>query len=491
MKGSVDRPVLCPVLIGRTDDLVACRALLTQAQGGKGALVLVSGEAGIGKSRLVAEVKTEALAHDFWLVQGSCFPTDHAIPYAPLLDLLRSHFSHRAAALSETSIKPMVQAFLPLLPDLGHLFAGEPPPLTSPLLDPEQEKRHRFEILAQFLTSQTREHRVLCVLEDLHWSDDTSLEFLHYLARRCTSHPFLLLLTYRSDEVRPGLRHFLAQLDREHLAQETSLVRLTRNEVDAMLRAIFALPRSARVELADPVYALSDGNPFFVEEILKSLISSGDISYVDGRWERKRPGELHIPRSVHDAVEPRTDQLSESARRVLMLAAVAGRRFDFSLLQQLTSYDEERLLALMKELLAAQLVVEESAEQFAFRHALTRQAIYASLLARERRALHRSIADLMERLSGSSPDARLSDLAYHFYEAEAWEKVVIYGQRAAEQAYRLYTPHAAIEQVTRALSAAQHGAIAPPIALYHRVDGPTKSWATLSMRVWMMRPPCG
>ncbi len=467
MKGSVNRPVLCPVLIGRTDDLAACRALLTQAESGKGTLVLVSGEAGIGKSRLVAEVKTEALAHDFWLVQGSCFPTDHAIPYAPLLDLLRSCFSHQAPALSETSIKPMVQAFLPLLPDLGHLLAGEPPQLASPLLDPEQEKRHRFEILAQFLTNQAREHPVLCVLEDLHWSDDTSLEFLHYLARRCTSHPFLLLLTYRSDEVRPGVRHFLAQLDREHLAQEISLVRLTRNEVDAMMQAIFSLPRPARVELADPVYALTEGNPFLVEEILKSLISSGDISYVDGRWERKRPGELHIPRSVQDAVALRTDQLSESARRVLMLAAVAGRRFDFSLLQQLTSYDEERLLALMKELLAAQLVVEESEEQFSFRHALTRQAIYASLLARERRALHRSIAELMERLSGSSPDARLSDLAYHFYEAGVWEKVVTYGQRAAEQAYRLYTPHAAIEQVTRALSAAQHGAIAPPIALYH------------------------
>lgn len=467
MEARLTPPILCPVLIGRSQDLATLRFLVERAKSGQGQVALLSGEAGVGKSRLVAEVKAEALAHDFWLFQGSCFPTDQAIPYAPLLDLLRSHFSHRAAARSETSIKPMVQAFLPLLPDLGHLFAGEPPQLTLPLLDPEQEKRHRFEILAQFLTSPTREHPVLCVLEDLHWSDDTSLEFFHYVARRCTSHPFLLLLTYRSDEVRPGLRHFLAQLDREHLAQETPLVRLTRNEVDAMLRAICALPRSARVDLADPVYALSDGNPFFVEEILKSLISSGDISYVDGRWEPKRPGELHIPRSAHDAVEPRTDQLSESAKRVLMLAAVAGRRFDFSLLQQLTSYDEEGLLALMKELLAAQLVVEESAEQFAFRHALTRQAIYASLLARERRALHRGIADLMERLSGSSPDARLSDLAYHFYEAQAWEKVVTYGHRAAEQAYRLYTPHAAIEQATRALSAAQHGAIAPPIALYH------------------------
>ena len=467
MKGSIDTPLLCPILIGRSDDLAFCRSLLTQTGSGKGALVLISGEAGVGKSRLVTEVKTEALAHGFWLVQGSCFPTDHAIPYAPLLDLLRSHFSLRAPASSEASIKPMLEAFLPLLPELGHLLAGEPFPQTSPLLDPEQEKRRRFETLARFLTGQAGEHPVLLVVEDLHWSDETSLEFLHYLARRCATSPLLLMLTYRSDEVRPRLRHFLAQLDREHLAREISLTCLARNEVDAMLRAIFGFPRSARVELADPVYTLTEGNPFFVEEILKALISSGEISYVDGRPEHKRPGELRIPRSVQDAVQQHTDQLSEPARRVLTLAAVAGRRFDFSLLQQLTSYDEERTLAFMKELLAAQLVVEESAEQFAFRHALTRQAIYAGLLARERRTLHRSIADLMDHQALASSDARLSDLAYHFYEAGAWKKAVTYGQRAAEQAYRLYTPHAAIEQVTRALSAAQLGMIAPPIALYH------------------------
>src|SRR5207248_6296868 len=126
--------------------------------------------------------------------------------------------------------------------------------------------------------------------------------------------------------------------------------------------------------------------------------------------EHKPLGELHIPRSVQDAVRQRTDQLSESARRVLTLAAVAGRRFDFGLLQQLTHDDEQQLLVLMKELMAAQLVVEESAERFAFRHALTRQAIYADLLVRERKALHRSIADTMERLSVSSLDVRLADL---------------------------------------------------------------------------------
>src|SRR6266516_3964083 len=215
-----NKPLVCPVLIGRTAELAALCLLMDRAKSGQGQVALVSGEAGIGKSRLVAEVKTYAASHDFLLVQGSCFPTDHAIPYAPLLDLLRSFLSSHPSALPAPEVKQVVQAFLPLLPDLGYLFAGGTPLPTLSSFDPEQEKRRRFEILTHFLTSQASTHPVLLVLEDLHWSDDTSLEFLHYLARRCAAHRLLLLLTYRSDEVRPSLRHFLAHLDRERLAKE-------------------------------------------------------------------------------------------------------------------------------------------------------------------------------------------------------------------------------------------------------------------------------
>ena len=340
--------------------------------------------------------------------------------------------------------------------------------------DPEQEKHRLFAALTQFFTGQAMKQPVLLIIEDIHWSDDTSLEFLYYLARRCSAHPLLLLLTYRSDEVRPNLRHFLAQLDRERLVQEISLSRLTRSGVEAMLRAIFAFSHSVRLDLPDPIYALTEGNPFFVEEILKSLIAAGDIFYADGRWDRKSLGELHIPRSVQDAVQQRTDRLSESARRVLILAAVAGRRFDFALLQQLTRHDQQELLSVMKELIAAQLVVEEAEERFAFRHSLTRQAVYADLLVRERKALHRSIADTMERLyvpgrpQGSPPphDAHLADLAYHFYEAGAWKQALEYGQRAGVEAQAMYASRAAIEQLTHALDAAQHASIIPPATLY-------------------------
>jgi predicted ATPase len=269
---------------------------------------------------------------------------------------------------------------------------------------------------------------------ELAWSDETSLEFLHVLARRSAAYPLLLVLTYRSDEIHPGLSHWLAQLDREHLAQEFVLPSLSRSEVEVMLRSIFDLSRPVPASTLDAIYELTEGNPFFIEEILKSLITAGAIV------------------SPHE------------------MAAVAGRRFDFALLQQITQDEEQELLTLMKELIAAQLVVEESEEQFAFRHALTRQAIYTQLLLRERKVLHRTLAETIEQLFAPTLDAHLTELAYHFYEAGIWEKALSYAQRAGVRALALYAPRAAIEQYTRALKATHH-LTAEPVASLYRLRG--------------------
>jgi predicted ATPase len=189
MTAPFHQPIVCPILIDRNNELAILHALIDQAKSGRGQVMLLCGEAGVGKSRLVAEVKSHAASHDFLLLQGSCFPTDHSIPYAPLLDLLRSFLTIHSSAFSVAEVKQVVQAFLPLLSDIEHLLpnAHPLPPLTP--LDPEPEKRRRFETMAHFLTYQTLEHPVLLVVEDLHWSDDTSPELLYYLARRyCTAY---------------------------------------------------------------------------------------------------------------------------------------------------------------------------------------------------------------------------------------------------------------------------------------------------------------
>src|SRR5437588_3974982 len=308
-------PILCPVLIGRGAELTALRLLVDRARSSKGQLVLLSGEAGIGKSRLVAEAKTYATAQGFLLLQGQCFPTDRSCPYAPLLDLLRSYVATSSLELVDTEMGSLASALSPLLPDLLPLPSDLP---SLPPLEPSHEKRRLFAALAQLFLRQTTTQPGLLIVEDLHWSDQTSLDFLHYLARRCPASPLLVLLTYRSDEVHPGLSHFLAHLDRERLAQEFALAPLTRSDVSAMLHAIFDLRRSvcmvphlAQGDLLDAMYTLTEGNPFIIEELLKSLIEAGDIFDEHGRWERKELRELHIPRSVQDAVELRIDRLSE------------------------------------------------------------------------------------------------------------------------------------------------------------------------------------
>jgi predicted ATPase len=448
MDVGVVTPVVCPVLIGRASYLARINHLIEQAGHGSGRTVLIAGEAGIGKSRLAAEVKTQAQAQSFVALQGSCFPTDRSSPYAPLLDLLGSSQIKELLSVSSVNLDPLARELALLHPGLVPLSSGETQVRTP---DPEQDKRRLFVALTQFFLGLAKKQPVLLVVEDIHWSDETSLEFLHHLARRGVAHPLLLVLTYRNDEVHPGLSNWLAQLDRERLAQELVLTPLSNSEVDAMLRAVFDLQRPLPAETLAAIYELTEGNPFFIEEILKSLISAGAFLPGQEMWEAQSFSELRIPRSVQGAVQQRLDRLSDAARHVVTLAAVAGRRFDFALLQRITHHDEGELLRLMKELIAAQLVVEESEEQFAFRHALTREAIYRQLLLRERKALHRTIAETIEQLFAPGLDTHLTELAYHFYEAGVWEQALAHAQRAGERALALYVPRVAIEQFTRAL----------------------------------------
>jgi DNA-binding CsgD family transcriptional regulator len=461
MAVGLDRPVVCPVLIGRETQLAALDELLSAAAGGVGQALLVAGEAGVGKSRLVAEAKARAVERGFLILQGNCFQPDGACPYAPLLDLLRTHLGGKAPAAVAAELGASAPALAPLLPDL----LPAPEPGRGVALDPEQEKRRLFVALAGFVAGQAARGPVLLVVEDIHWSDATSLEFLLHLLRRAPSQRLLTLLTYRHDEAPPAMRHWLAGVDRERLAQELTLAPLARDEIDRMVRAIFGLPQPARAEFLATIYGLTQGNPFFVEEVLKSLVAAGEVVYRDGAWARKPIGRLRIPRSVHAAVQGRLERLSEPARRLASVAAVAGRRFDFALIQTVTGVDEGDLLRLIRELIAAQLVAEETADQFAFRHALTRQAIYDELLARERRALHGAVAEALERAAPDAVELRVADLAYHAAEAGRWAQALEYGRRAAERARLLYTPAAVVEHADRALEAARQLGTPPPIDL--------------------------
>ena len=461
MPALFDAPLVCPILVGRAQHRDAIAQALAAAAGGNGRTLLLAGEAGIGKSRLVAEARALAAQRGFLVLLGRTFETDRALPYGPLVDLLRNYVDPLPAEEVAAAVGSDAPELVRLLPELAsHVPGGA----SLPSLDAEQDKRRLFHAVAGFLLRHAATRPLLLVVEDAHWADDTTLEFLAYFARQLTGKPILLLITYRSDEVGPALRHCLTELDRSRLAVELRLNPLSLAEVEAMLRAIFGRPHPVGVDLLHALYSLTEGNPFFIEEVLRSLGGTREDAL-----ERTAASALRIPRSVQDAVQRRLAALSPAARETLALAAVAGQRWDFDLLQELTGQDETDLLAVVKELIAAQLVVEESADRFAFRHALTREAVYAELLARERRALHGRIARTIEQQRAAVLDTYLPDLCYHYAEAGDWEHALEYGCRAGEHAQALYAPHAAVEHFSRAIHAA--GCLGRPVAPLLRARG--------------------
>jgi DNA-binding CsgD family transcriptional regulator/tetratricopeptide (TPR) repeat protein len=446
-----EQSIVSPALIGRAEPLAALARWLQAAAAGQGQVVLLSGEAGIGKTRLAAEAAAEAERQGALVLRGQCLEPDRARPYGPLIDLLRGWLE--AAPPDELRAAASAPELALLVPEL----ATGPPPST--------DKYGLYYALERFCARLAEARPLLLVVDDLHWGDDASLDCLLHLARRLGGRRLLLLLTYRREEVGPALGRFLLGLHHARLAAELSLAPLLPAEVDAMLRAIFALPRPVSPDFLDALCTLTEGNPFFIEEVLKSLLAAGGIFLRDGVWDRKPLQELRIPPSVDLAVQERLARLPPDARRLAELAAVTGRRFSFSLLEALMAVDADTLLAHLKHLAAAQLIVEESAEVYAFRHALTREAVYATLLRRERQQYHQVIAQTLERLHAGALDAIAADLARHYALAGDWERVLLYAQQAGDRARAMYAPREALDLYTRAGQAAEHLGRPPAPAL--------------------------
>lgn len=473
MEELLTQPVLCPTIVGRRQRLEALDIALREACQSSGRVALLSGEAGIGKSRLAHAARAMAEQREMIVLQGACFEITQPVSYAPLLDLLGGPLDPSTPASLAREIEANTRALIPFLPELAYSlpgsFAGAEASETTPTLtalDPASARHRLFRALARYFTILAERRPLLLIVEDLHWGDEGSLEFLLSLARQVATRPILLLLTHRSDEMAPALQRLLAEFDRERCAIELPLAPLTLDETDEMLRAIFRLRRPPRAEFLRRLYDVTEGNPFFIEETLKALASSGAVFYADTLSAGVGLGELPVPRTVQETVQRRARLLGADAYHALTVAAVAGQRFDIAVLKDVLRCDEADVLRWIKELLGAQLVAEESADHVVFRHALTRQAIVAMAPARERRALHQQIAQALERRYIHAPGAHAAELAHHFYHAELWPQANAYAVQAGEQALALYAPGAAREHFTQALKAAQRSAFEVPSTLY-------------------------
>ena len=426
--------VLSPIVVGRDREAATLDEQLLEAIAGRGRAILVSGEAGLGKSALLRRFLDRARTHEVRVLKGECTEIEARRPFGPFIDAFTG-------------------GDLALPPELSQ---GGPGAL--PVAEVERYRVHAT--FAERLAEAARERPIVVVIEDLHWADEATNELIPYLARKLRDARVLLLITYRSDELHRlhPLNHVLAELSRGRLAEDIRLKRLTLEEVGDVIRAALQLSRAPTPEFRQALFDRTEGNPFFVEEILRALVEKGELEYRDGSWHRtKSVAELAIPASVRDAVQQRLLGLEPRARKAMQVAAVIGQRFDFEILGTVSGLDEAALLDAIKTAIEAQLVREETDsdgnETYAFRHALSREAVLTELLQRERRMLHKAVGEAIEK-SAARPEERAEELAYHFDEARDAVRAYRYHAVAAERSVRMASPAGAIRHLERAIELA-------------------------------------
>jgi class 3 adenylate cyclase/tetratricopeptide (TPR) repeat protein len=435
-------PVAAPLLlertpfVGRESERADLRRPLDQAVRGQGALVMIGGEPGVGKTRLAEELLLEARQRGVLAWTGHCYEMEGAPPYVPFVEILETAARVIPAAALRDALGDSAPEVAKLLPELRRLFPDIPSPLELP---PEQERRYLFNCVLEFLERAAQRQPLLLTLEDLHWGDDSTLLLLQHITQRLHEMPVLVLGTYRDvelDVARP-LAAALRELTRQRLAHHLALKRLPEAGVEAMLRALSG--QEPPGSLVREVYRETEGNPFFVEEVFKYLAEEGKLLDEQGRWRADLSiSELEVPRSIRLVIGQRLQRLSEGCHRVLTTAAVIGRSFSFELLEALgdpsassgqapsagsgQGVQADALLDAIDEAERAHLITSTAdgpEARFSFAHELIRQTLVSSLSLPRRQRLHLRVAEAMERIYARAPEEHAADLAHHLHQAGA------------------------------------------------------------------------
>ena len=481
-------------LVGRSREAGQLQEYWANAQQARGQLVLLSGEPGVGKTRLAQDLVAHAQKSGATLLRGGCYEYEATTPYLPFVEAFREWTRRQSAeqlrnALGATA--PEIAKFAPEIEaKLGALTLNPP-------LSPSEERMRLFDNAARFLRSLAAERTLLVFIDDVHWADQGTLSLLHYLLRHLRNDRVLFLVAYREielDRTHP-LAGALVEWNRERLGTRIALGRLTRADTGTLLATLFGVANVSD-ELAEALYSETEGNPFFVEEVIKSLIEQGEI-YRDGDgWGRKETHELAIPQSVKEAIGRRLNRLSEPTVDALRTAAALGKVFAFRELAAVSAADEDALLDALDEATTAQLIRANSGgvgaspslgdDNFAFTHDKIREVLYEELNPIRRRRLHQRIGEALEKtheasvrdgeVSGPGADEHAQDLAHHFMQAGDLPRSLAYARRAARNATRVFALDEALKFLDQARESAEALHRDGELALIYQQIGDTHDW---------------
>ena len=448
-------------LVGRDAEIAALESLAGRARGGAGHLVFVVGEAGIGKSRLIHELQGRLRDQKLsWLV-GRCVSFGRAIPFLPVIDLVKGGFGIEEGD-GEAAIVEKVRAGLAALgadpaaePYVRALLAVDPGEPAVAAMDAGARRFAIFEALKRLTLVSAARQPIVILVEDLHWIDQASEQYLTYLVDALASAPVLLLCTFRPPYRPPFAdRSYITRLALQPLSPEETATMAGR------LLAAEDFPEEIRALIA----AKAEGNPFFIEEVTKSLVEMGALVRTDDGYALGRPvSEIVIPDTIQDVIMARIDRLGEAPKRAIQIASVIGREFAVRLLQRAADLGD-RVNALVGELRALELIYEKSGVPelaYMFKHALTHDVAYESLLVERRKELHRIIGLATEELYADRLAEHYETLAYHFDRAELWPRAFAYLVKAGHKARAGFANREAVRFYMRALELAEHVEVPP------------------------------
>jgi class 3 adenylate cyclase/ABC-type molybdenum transport system ATPase subunit/photorepair protein PhrA len=445
-------------VVGRHAESAALlQALHRATEGGGIETVLISGEPGLGKTTLAARLARDAHANGAVVLLGRCHE-DLGTPYGPIKEAIR----HCVTYMSDEDIRGHVDEYgaeLALLaPILSTRIGNLPTPQSS---DPDAERYLLFAAVAGLLRQVAIEQSVVLIFDDIQWADKPSLLLLRSLVANGELGQLMIIGTYRSAELsdQHPLTETLVALRREQRVTEINLTGLSGEDVVALVeRAAGHALEEPGILLAQALYRETDGNPFFVEEVLRHLIETGDIFAADERWTTNVDlARLKLPDSIRQVVGSRVGRLGDGALYVLPVASVIGREFDLELLAAVTNRREDELIDILDGAAAAALIVEDVdvPERYSFSHALIQHTLYQGLGPSRQARTHRSVAEALEGFEDDRSNVHISELAYHWSRATRpvdEMKAVGYAQRCAEMALDALAPDEAIRYYTQAIS---------------------------------------
>ena len=437
-------------LVGRKEEVGRLRALWDLARHGRGQCALVIGEAGIGKSRLVWELRQEAGRQDATRIEYRCSPYHQNTAYHPILEhvvrvlgLASASTPSDKIARIEAGLRDAGFALEENVPLLAALFSLPPPAGYAPLtLAPQRQRERTHELLIGWILHESTKKPVLAVWEDLHWADPSTLELYHLLGDRLAESSILVLATTRPEGGLDRSRRFSAT--------ELALGRLAHGEVERMAVQV-AGGKALPTEMMREIVTKTDGVPLFVEELVKMVVESGIIAPREGAYELASPAaSLAIPSTLQDSLMARLDRLS-AVREVVQLGALLGREFSYDLIRAVWPQSDESLKSGLAVLVEADLLHEASTGRYAFKHALIQETAYGSLLKSRRQQFHGTVARMLELKFAASAEAEPEVLARHYAAANLKPDAIRCWQKAGENAAKRSANKEAVSHLSTAL----------------------------------------